>query len=150
MNQKKYFDYIEERLTTLATRIKLRGQLNILDLNIHSEDFYCRFLNLLYEYKRLTNLNNSEKQNIEAIDLIDTEKKIYIQVSATASKQKKELMDDKQLVKIANLANNKNIQFIASILQDKLPEELNRDEYIILKLSEDDKLFKIENQEINQ
>lgn len=63
---------------------------------------------------------------------------------------KKELMDDKQLVKIANLANNKNIQFIASILQDKLPEELNRDEYIILKLSEDDKLFKIENQEINQ
>ena len=59
-------------------------------------------------------------------------------------------MDDKQLVKIANLANNKNIQFIASILQDKLPEELNRDEYIILKLSEDDKLFKIENQEINQ
>ncbi|MFM7459047.1 MAG: DUF2326 domain-containing protein [bacterium] len=63
---------------------------------------------------------------------------------------KKELMDDKQLVKIANLANNKNIQFIASILQDKLPEELNRNEYIILKLSEDDKLFKIENQEINQ
>jgi uncharacterized protein YydD (DUF2326 family) len=62
---------------------------------------------------------------------------------------KKELMHDNQLVKIANLANNKNIQFIASILQDKLPEELNRDEYIILKLSEDDKLFKIENQEIN-
>lgn len=49
-----------------------------------------------------------------------------------------------------NQKNNKNIQFIASILQDKLPEELNRDEYIILKLSEDDKLFKIENQEINQ
>jgi hypothetical protein len=99
MNQKKYFDYIEERLTTLATRIKLRGQLNILDLNIHSEDFYCRFLNLLYEYKRLTNLNNSEKQNIEAIDLIDTEKKIYIQVSATASKQKIESTLSKEVMK---------------------------------------------------
>ena len=44
---------------------------------------------------------------------------------------KKELMHDNQLVKIANLVNRKNIQFISSILRDKLPEEINKKEYII-------------------
>ncbi|MBU0486918.1 MAG: DUF2326 domain-containing protein [Bacteroidetes bacterium] len=57
---------------------------------------------------------------------------------------KKELMDDKQLVKIAEFANSHNIQFVASILKDKLPEEINKEEYLIVKLSPDDKLFRIE------
>lgn len=58
---------------------------------------------------------------------------------------KKELMHDNQLVKIASLVNrNNNVQFVASILRDKLPPELNREDYFILKLSEKDKLFKIE------
>lgn len=56
---------------------------------------------------------------------------------------KKELMDDKQLVKIANFVNKNNIQFVASILKDKLPDEINKDEYIVVKLSQNDKLFKI-------
>lgn len=58
---------------------------------------------------------------------------------------KKELMHDNQLVKIAELVNKNDIQFVASILKDKLPEELNKDEYFIVELSEDDKLFQIEN-----
>ncbi|MGD2092208.1 MAG: DUF2326 domain-containing protein [Candidatus Aminicenantes bacterium] len=57
---------------------------------------------------------------------------------------KKELMHGNQLLKIANLVNVKGIQFVASILKDKLPEELNKDEYVILKLSQDNKLFRIE------
>lgn len=57
---------------------------------------------------------------------------------------KKELMHDNQLVKIADLVNRNNIQFVASILKDKLPDKLNNEEYFILKLSEDDKLFRIE------
>ncbi|PKP61322.1 MAG: DUF2326 domain-containing protein [Candidatus Altiarchaeales archaeon HGW-Altiarchaeales-1] len=57
---------------------------------------------------------------------------------------KKELMHDNQLIKIAELANKSNIQFVASILKDKLPDELNKQEYFILELSEDNKLFKIE------
>ena len=57
---------------------------------------------------------------------------------------KKELMHGNQLLKIANLVNTKGIQFIASILKDKLPEELNKDEYVVLKLSQEDKLFRIE------
>ena len=57
---------------------------------------------------------------------------------------KKELMHDNQLLMIAKLVNEKGIQFVASILKDKLPEELNKDEYVVVKLSQDDKLFRIE------
>lgn len=57
---------------------------------------------------------------------------------------KKELMHDNQLLKIAQLVNSKGLQFVASILKDKLPEELNREEYIVVKLSQTDKLFRIE------
>ncbi len=57
---------------------------------------------------------------------------------------KKELMHDNQLVKIAELISNNNIQFVASILKDKLPDQLNHVEYFILELSENDKLLKIE------
>jgi uncharacterized protein YydD (DUF2326 family) len=59
---------------------------------------------------------------------------------------KKELMHDNQLVGIAKLVNNSNVQFIASILKDKLPHELNKEEYFVVKLSPNDKLFRIENQ----
>ncbi len=59
---------------------------------------------------------------------------------------KKELMHDNQLVKIAEFVNKNNIQFVASILKDKLPEELNKQEYFAVKLSQTDKLFRIENQ----
>lgn len=58
---------------------------------------------------------------------------------------KKELMHNNQLIKIAELVSHHNIQFVASILKDKLPEELNKEEYFILKLSSNDKLFRIEN-----
>jgi hypothetical protein len=63
---------------------------------------------------------------------------------------KKELMHDNQLVGIANLVNDSNVQFIASILKDKLPQELNKEEYFVVKLAPNDKLFRIENQEYNE
>lgn len=57
---------------------------------------------------------------------------------------KKELMHDNQLLNIANLVESKKLQFVASILKDKLPEELNKEEYFVVKLSQTDKLFRIE------
>ncbi len=57
---------------------------------------------------------------------------------------KKELMHDNQLVKIAEFVSNNNIQFVASILKDKLPDEIDREEFFVLKLSDSDKLFRIE------
>ena len=57
---------------------------------------------------------------------------------------KKELMHNNQLVKISEFVDKNNIQFIASILKDKLPKELDRENYFVVKLSQQDKLFKIE------
>jgi len=57
---------------------------------------------------------------------------------------KKELMHDNQLVKVSEFIKDKNIQLVVSMLNDKLPEQLNQDENIIVKLSQESKLFKIE------
>ncbi len=57
---------------------------------------------------------------------------------------KKELMHDNQLVKISELASKHGLQFVASILRDKLPAELNDPNYFVLELSQSDKLFRIE------
>ncbi|MBR5717259.1 MAG: SMEK domain-containing protein [Bacteroidales bacterium] len=88
MNRQRLFNYIEEHLFVLAHRVETRGKLNILDLHLHSENFYRDFLNLLYGWK-LENLNRVN-QNVEAIDLIDKTNKIIIQVSSTNTKQKVE------------------------------------------------------------
>lgn len=59
---------------------------------------------------------------------------------------KKELMHDNQLVKIAGLVEREknHVQFVASILRDKLPFELNQERFFVVQLSQSDKLFKIE------
>lgn len=97
MNRTQYFDYIEEHLDILSTRIRTRGKLNILDLNLHSESFYVDFLNLLYNWK-LKNLNQNN-QNVEGIDLVDDDNKIIVQVSSTSTKQKIESTLSKEIFK---------------------------------------------------
>lgn len=57
---------------------------------------------------------------------------------------KRELMSDNQLVAIAQIVEREDIQFVASILKDKLPTELQDSRYYIAELSKHDKLFKIE------
>jgi hypothetical protein len=86
MNRSMYFEYIEEKLNTLATRINVKGKLNILNLHNHSEDFYLHLFNRVFSYD-LVNLN-ANLQNVEAIDLLDRKNKIFIQVSAKATKEK--------------------------------------------------------------
>ena len=97
MNRPNYFNVLEERLNLLALRIVSRGKLNILDFHGHSENFYQYFLNEVYNWKVLNENNN--KQNVEAIDLIDHTNKYVIQVSATASKQKIESSLSKNSIK---------------------------------------------------
>jgi hypothetical protein len=97
MNRSHYFNYIEDRLTHLACKIEVRGKLNILDLNLHSENFYLQFFNKLFNWE-LINLN-SVAQNVEAIDLIDHTNLIIIQVSSTSTKAKIEAALKKDLSK---------------------------------------------------
>ena len=103
----------------------------------------------LYEFTAFnTNLSSGKKQGeISCFDIAYTlfADEENIPCMHFLLNDKKELMHDNQLLKIANLVNAKGIQFVASILKDKLPEELNREEYIILKLSQEHKLFRIEN-----
>lgn len=97
MNRTKYYNYIDEKLHTLAHRIISNGKLNMLHLHMHSESFYLHLFNLLYGYN-LKNLNES-LQNVEAIDLVDDNKKVVIQVSSTSTKQKIESSLEKDLIK---------------------------------------------------
>jgi hypothetical protein len=53
-------------------------------------------------------------------------------------------MHNNQLTNISKICNKNNIQFIASILKDKLPKELDNENYFTVKLSQDDKLFRME------
>ena len=95
MNRSNYFNYIEEKLNILSYRIKSRGKINLLDLNIYSETFFAELMNRLLGYE-LENINVI-KQNTEGIDLVDNKNKVIVQVSATSSKQKIENSLDKKI-----------------------------------------------------
>ena len=121
MNRPNYFNVIEERLNLLAVRIISRGKLNILDYHGHSENFYQYFLNEIYGWT-VTN-ENDNKQNVEAIDLIDHTNKFVIQVSSTASKQKIESSLSKDSIKTYT---GYNFKFI-SIARDA--DDLRKDTF---------------------
>ena len=59
---------------------------------------------------------------------------------------KKELMHDNQLIKVEEFVTNNNIQLVVSMLRDKLPEGLLQNAHIVVELSQNDKLFRIEEQ----
>lgn len=86
MNRSHLFDYIEGKLNSFAYRIESRGKLNILDLNIHAETFYAQLFNLLFGWD-LVNVNQFDS-NAEAVDLMDSARKLLAQVSSVATKQK--------------------------------------------------------------
>jgi len=95
MNRSSYWNLCEQRLSTLCTRVELRGKLNILDFHLHAEDFYLNFLNVLFGFS-LKNMNQVT-QNAEGIDLIDDVNKLVLQVSSTATKAKVESALSKDL-----------------------------------------------------
>lgn len=53
-------------------------------------------------------------------------------------------MHDNQLLKVADFVKKNDIQLVISILKDKLPEELVDKSNIVVELSQNDKLFRIE------
>ncbi len=57
---------------------------------------------------------------------------------------KKELMHDNQLIKIAEFVKNKNVQLVISILKDKLPKAVLDNAHVVVELSQKEKLFRIE------
>jgi len=57
---------------------------------------------------------------------------------------KKELMHNNQLIKVADFVQNKNLQLVISILRDKLPKEVMEKAHTVIELSQNNKLFRIE------
>ncbi len=57
---------------------------------------------------------------------------------------KKELMHDNQLNRVAEYVKNKEIQLVISILKYKLPDGLIQKSNVVVELSQDSKLFKME------
>ena len=94
-----------------------------------------------------TNMSSGKKQGeILCFDLAYTlfADEEHIQCLHFLLNDKKELMHDNQLIKVAEFIQNKNIQLIVSILKDKLPEAVLEKAHVVVKLSPKDKLFRIE------
>ncbi|MGF7496195.1 ABC-three component system protein [Lactococcus lactis] len=100
MNTQDYYNNISTKLAILEVRIKNNSKLNILDLNVHSENFYRDLLNIIYDLE-LVNANGNVS-NYAAIDLIDDRNKILYQVSSTGTRQK-----------IENTLNKEKVEFYA-------------------------------------
>ena len=81
-NVKEIVSILEE----LRRDIEALGKLNLNDTSIHAEMAFLNVLNATYGWK----LRNANKENVNmpAIDLIDVENKLVVQVSATCSRQK--------------------------------------------------------------
>ena len=93
-----------------------------------------------------TNLSSGKKQGeISCFDIAYTifADKENIPCLHFILNDKKELVHDHQLLKLAEIANRENVQFVASMLKDKLPDQMKKNEYYVVELSETDKLFRI-------
>lgn len=155
---------IDDGLFSSDFEVKIQGQLNKLNkfFSEISEELYGeqyalkfdivknKFGQRIYKFSPFnTNFSSGKKQGeITCFDIAYT---LFADAEEIPCyhfllNDKKELMHDNQLTKIAQLVEReqKHVQFVASILRDKLPPELNRDEYFVIELSQNDKLFRIE------
>lgn len=79
-------DKIIQYFSELSSKIKLSNHLNLMDINILCENQVMRALNMLFDWK-LYNAN-SKSQNTEALDLIDDENRLAIQVTSNTRSSK--------------------------------------------------------------
>ena len=80
------FNNISKSLAITKYDIEHRQSINDYGLNIHAENFFRDILNFVYGYN-LENANH-ENQNTPYIDLIDTKRKLFFQVTTTRTKEK--------------------------------------------------------------
>lgn len=83
---KQHIECVLNGLSELAANVALRAAVNLMDLHVHSENFYAELLKIVYGWN-LRNAN-TEEQNAEGIDLVDDDSKIVVQVTGTCSKSK--------------------------------------------------------------
>lgn len=93
LTRENYIHEIEDRLSAVELTVKRRNSLNLYDINIHAESFFCELLNLVFRYK-LENLNCSHK-NFASIDLGDKENRVSVQITSQEARDKVQKTIDK-------------------------------------------------------
>jgi len=83
---KELIEEITYNLNLIQLNITSFSKMNLYDLNIYSEDFFCKLLNIIFDLN-LKNLNLEDK-NIASIDLGDIKTKICYQITSTAENTK--------------------------------------------------------------
>jgi len=75
---------IIDKFSVLELKISHHNSLNLTDINVFSEDFICRLLNLIYNYSLVT----CEKLYQPSIDLIDEKNGLSFQITSNKRKEK--------------------------------------------------------------
>lgn len=86
LNRRTILVDIADTLAYLEVSVRNSTILRLYDINIVSEDFFCELLNKVYNYN-LRNVNKEEKDKT-AVDLMDTQNKVYFQVTSSANRSK--------------------------------------------------------------
>jgi hypothetical protein len=86
LKREEYCNFINEKLDFLAYHVETNGSLNQLNTHVQCEYFYANLLNLIFDWNLIS--TNQTRTNYEAIDLVDENKKICVQVSSQSSKAK--------------------------------------------------------------
>lgn len=77
----EYLISIIGKLTHLVNYVQISNGAGFFDVNNIAEDFYCKLLAKIYDYKELENLNDGKK-NIAAIDLGDKDSGVCYQITS--------------------------------------------------------------------
>lgn len=86
MEREKYYQIIREKLAYMATEVELDAKVHLYNIHSHAENFFCQLLNKICGLN-LVNIN-SVQMNAKAIDLVDKQNKIIVQVTSRNDKEK--------------------------------------------------------------
>ena len=87
MNRHIRLSRIGEFLVRFAGEVKILNAASLYDVNIHAENILIPLLNEAYDLK-LVNANFEEEKNFSAVDLVDRENRVAIQVTSSADNEK--------------------------------------------------------------
>lgn len=161
-NSERELQEIDEKLFSETFKSHVQEQINKFNIifsqisrSIYDEEYVIKFDSVIHKktntniYKFTSfNANLSTGKKMGEISCFDIAYTMFARQENIPClyfllNDKKELMSDNQLISIANIVQENNIQFVASILRDKLPVELNNPELFIVELSQEDKLFRL-------
>ncbi|HDK5888370.1 TPA: SMEK domain-containing protein [Klebsiella variicola] len=128
LNRKDNIDKISTKLAILAHKVELNSCLNLMDLNIHAEYFFCDLLNMIFNAS-LVNLNTINT-NAKSIDLIDLRKRLAIQVTSTPEFSKiKKTVDG--FIETENINNIDRLIVLIIIKKKRYQAKTYGDKFII-------------------